>query len=78
MQTIPKSKVVEIIRRATFKAGSQKAFAVTAGLSPAYVNDVLQHRRDPADAILEAVGLERDTVYRRKPSRRRRLIQGVS
>ncbi len=67
MQTISRAKVVEIIRRATFKAGSQKAFAAKAGLSPAYVNDVLQHRREPADAILDAVGLERDTVYRRKP-----------
>ncbi len=45
--------------------GSQKAFAERAGVSGAYVNDVLQRRREPGGAITQALGLERITAYRR-------------
>jgi hypothetical protein len=39
--------------------GDQQAWAKANGLSPAYVSDVLNGRRDPADKILAALGLRR-------------------
>jgi len=47
-------------------AGLQAAFAQDNGLSAAYVNDVLRCRREPGKKILDAVGIERITVYRLK------------
>jgi hypothetical protein len=34
--------------------------------APAYVNDVLNERREPGDKILEALGIERIVTYRRR------------
>lgn len=45
---------------------SQAAWAKKHGLSPAYVSDVINGRRDPGKAILEALGLERVVTYRVK------------
>lgn len=47
-------------------AGLQVAFAQDHELSAAYVNDVLRGRREPGKKILDAVGVERITVYRPK------------
>jgi hypothetical protein len=47
-------------------AGLQTAFAQDNDLSGAYVNDVLRGRREPGKKILDAVGVERITVYRLK------------
>ncbi|HEY9611232.1 hypothetical protein [Allocoleopsis sp.] len=47
-------------------AGLQAAFAQDNDLSAAYVNDVLRGRREPGKKILDAVGVERITVYRLK------------
>jgi hypothetical protein len=47
-------------------AGLQVAFAEDNNLSAAYVNDVLRGRREPGKKILNAVGVERFTVYRIK------------
>lgn len=47
-------------------AGLQVAFAQYNELSAAYVNDVLRGRREPGKKILDAVGVERITVYRPK------------
>jgi len=47
-------------------AGLQVAFAEDNNLSAAYVNDVLRGRREPGEKILDAVGVERITVYRLK------------
>lgn len=46
-------------------ARGQAAWAAKAKVSAAYVNDVLHERRDPGDAILRALGLERIVSYRR-------------
>lgn len=45
---------------------SQAAWAKKHGLSPAYVSDVINGRREPGKAILEALGLERVVSYRVK------------
>lgn len=47
-------------------AGNQAQFAKANEMSPAYVSDVLNFRRDPGKKILDAVGLEKTTVYRIK------------
>lgn len=44
---------------------NQGAWAVSKGVSPSYVSDVLLRRREPGKAILDALGLERITLYRR-------------
>lgn len=58
-------QVREALRRACKKAGSQKAWAEQAQVTGAYVNDVLKGKRDPGDAILKTLGLERVVVYRK-------------
>lgn len=45
---------------------SQAQWAREHGISPGYVNDVLNGRREPGKAILEALGLERVVSYREK------------
>ena len=44
-------------------AGGQKAWAERHGLSPQYVSDVLNARREPGDGILSALGLCRVVRY---------------
>lgn len=45
-------------------AGSQTAWAKAHKVSGPYVNDVINGRREPGAAILEALGLERIIGYR--------------
>jgi DNA-binding transcriptional regulator YdaS (Cro superfamily) len=51
------------LRRACRAAGSQQAWAAANGVSPAYVCDVLNARREPGDAILRALGLRKIVRY---------------
>ena len=44
--------------------GSQLSFAEAIGVSPQYLSDVLNGRRDPGNSILEAIGVERIVTYR--------------
>lgn len=48
---------------------TQAAWAKANGISPAYVSDVIAGRREPGQKILDALGLERVTTYRPKPSK---------
>lgn len=57
-------QVREIIRDLCVEAGSQSAWAKANGVSQAYVNHVLEGKREPGPAILEAIGLERVITYR--------------
>lgn len=52
-------EVLDLLRRAVEKAGTQRAFARQHKMSVAYVNDVLHKRRPLADRILAAIGCER-------------------
>jgi hypothetical protein len=56
------------LRRACDAAASQRQWALAHGVSAQYVADVLAGRRDPGPAILAALGLAKETVYRRLAS----------
>lgn len=58
--------VREMLRRVIARAGSQKATALEAGCSYAFLNDVLHGRREPSGPLLDALGLERVVTYRPK------------
>lgn len=45
---------------------TQSAWAKKHGVAAAYVSDVINGRREPGKAILDALGLERIVTYRRK------------
>lgn len=60
--SLSSGEILDALRQAIGTAGSAKAFAEEAGLSAAYVGDVLHGRREPADRILAALGLKRITV----------------
>lgn len=51
------------------RLGSQKAFAEYAGVSDAFLSDVLNGRREPTDRLLGAIAMERRTVFVRRISR---------
>jgi hypothetical protein len=50
-----------------YLAGSQAAWARAHKLSGPYVNDVINGRREPGQAILDALKIERVTGYRECP-----------
>lgn len=58
--------VVSKLEWATLEAGSQKAFADKIGVSPQYVSDVLHHRREPGDSILDGLSLRKVVYYESK------------
>jgi transcriptional regulator with XRE-family HTH domain len=65
--------VIAAIRRSAKEAGTQKALAERLGISESYLADVLGGRKDPGEAILEPLGLERVVTYRRKRQNGSRL-----
>jgi DNA-binding transcriptional regulator YdaS (Cro superfamily) len=60
---LTEQEVMKRLRAAVEKAGGQRAFAEQAGLTPAYVNDVLHGRRALADKILAAISVKRTVTY---------------
>jgi len=60
-----KERISELLAAECIKAGSQIAWAKAHGVSGAYVSDVLAGRRDPGEAVLKALGLERVVIYRK-------------
>lgn len=58
--------ILRVIRDEVNRAGSQKDLAAKLGVSPTYISDVLNERKEPGEAILEPLGLERVVTYRRK------------
>lgn len=57
--------VIRILERLVRRAGSQKEAAIELGISPQYLNDLLQGRREFSDNLLEKLGLERRIVRMR-------------
>ncbi|MBX9750454.1 MAG: helix-turn-helix domain-containing protein [Roseococcus sp.] len=51
------------LEAACAKAGSQRAWARSQGISEAQVSDILNARRPPAEAVLAALGLARRVIY---------------
>ena len=62
-QLFTADQVRAFLRAECEDAGSQKAWAATHGLSTAHVADVLGGRREPAAAILAALGLHRVVFF---------------
>ena len=52
-----------LMRRAIKKAGSQKAFAEAAGVTPPFIGMVLSREREPSPAILRTLGVRRIVRY---------------
>lgn len=65
MADLKLDQVMNIIAAQLKRAGTQKALASDLGISQAYLNDVLQGRREPAGKLLAALGLERVVTYRK-------------
>ena len=59
-------RVRKLLSKACAAAGGQKQFAEQHSVSPQYICDVLWARREPGDAVLAALGLERVVTYRAK------------
>ena len=57
--------VRSMLKRACETAGSAAAWASDHNLSPAYVSDAINGRRDPGPSICEALGIQAETVYRK-------------
>ncbi len=51
------------LRAAVKQAGDQQTYARQIGISPAYLSDVLNARREPGDSILSALGLRKQVRY---------------
>jgi DNA-binding transcriptional regulator YdaS (Cro superfamily) len=66
MRSVTQTYVRTELRRACLRSGSQKAWAAAHGVSPAYVHDALQGRREPGAKILAALGYERRVRYVRR------------
>lgn len=58
--------VRDLLRDACDKAGDQKSFSEKTGISQQYISDVLKGKREPGQAILTALGLERVVSYQVK------------
>lgn len=52
--------------RETLDGGNQAEMARKMGISPQYLNDVLNEKRGVGDKILEYLGLEKVVTYRRR------------
>jgi len=54
-----------LLRQEIEKHGTAKAWADAHKLAPSYVSDVLKGNREPADRIMDALGLQRLVTYER-------------
>ena len=54
--------VLQLLREACAKAGSQTKWAAANGISGPYVNDVLRGNRPPGDSVLRGLGLRKAPV----------------
>jgi hypothetical protein len=62
-RALRETDVVRRLRSACKAAGGQSAWAAGAGVTPAYVCDVLKGRSRPGEAVLAALGLQKDVRY---------------
>lgn len=65
MKQISEERLRGMVRIAIQVEGSQKAFAQKVGISETHLTDVLKERRSVPRKVLEFLGLERITLYRR-------------
>ena len=64
MKPMRKHDFLALLRRRVQDAGSQSALAKELGISDSYLSDVLTQRREPGEAMLTPMGIERVVVYR--------------
>lgn len=63
MEGFDADDLIEILRTKCQERGSQKGWAKDHSLSPAYVNDVLQGRREISDNFAALLGFERRVIF---------------
>lgn len=66
---ITNDDLLKLLKKACKEAGTQRKWALTNGISPAYVNDVLHGNRDVGKVIVEAllgVGYEKKPMWVKK------------
>jgi hypothetical protein len=56
-------EVRKILREKCNEVGSQAAFSFLYGISPGYISDTLNERREPGPALLAALGIRRVITY---------------
>lgn len=66
---ISTSELIAVIRDKCLEAGSQKIIASRAGISPAYLSDVLCRRREISKEFAEKFGYEKIVIFRQKFAR---------
>lgn len=63
MIELTEQEVLARLRRQVADKGTQKAWAIAAGVTPQYVHDVLKGRRGIGAPVLAALGVERVVRY---------------
>jgi hypothetical protein len=58
-----KTEFLSYLRSLVTDAGSQKALAKRLEINEAYLSDILAERREPAEKILSALGMEKVVTY---------------
>ena len=64
MHAYTQDSLIELLlKKQLQELGSQKALAKKLGISPQYLNDILNCRREPGKKILSQLGLKKTTLY---------------
>lgn len=63
---ITQDKILELIKTEVERAGSQVALAVSIGITPAYLSDILNGNRNPSTKLLRHLGYKRVMMYRKR------------
>lgn len=66
MDGMNKQQVIIYLTGKVVEAHSQKALAEKIQVTPSFLNDVLMGKRNPTGKILDYLGLEKVTIYRKK------------
>lgn len=57
---------IDILTRKLLRGKTQRELAAELGISPGYLHDILNDRRPASKAVLDILGIERITTYRKK------------
>jgi hypothetical protein len=57
LRGMTETEIRKLLREACAATGSQAAFARLAGVTPAYIGDILAGKRRPAGPVLRALGV---------------------
>lgn len=62
-QIITIAEVYEMLRSQIKEAGSNKAFADRAGVSPGFITNILAYRKPISEKVLDALGIKRHEIF---------------